>query len=228
LIKTNLQEVQNKVFQAAVKAGQKPEDIQIIAVTKTVDIPQMEEAIDAGISAIGENRVQEITKKYPLLQKKVDWHLIGYLQTNKVKYIIDKVQLIHSLERLSLAKEISKRAKQKGLTMPVLIQVNVAQEKTKHGLEVEQVIPFIKEIVELEGIKVQGLMTMAPFVNDPEEVRFVFRELRLLAERIKQESIPGIEMKHLSMGMTNDFEVAIEEGANLIRVGTGIFGERTQ
>jgi pyridoxal phosphate enzyme (YggS family) len=162
LIKTNLQEVQNKVFQAAVKAGQKPEDIQIIAVTKTVDIPQMEEAIDAGISAIGENRVQEITKKYPLLQKKVDWHLIGYLQTNKVKYIIDKVQLIHSLERLSLAKEISKRAKQKGLTMPVLIQVNVAQEKTKHGLEVEQVIPFIKEIVELEGIKVQGLMTMAP------------------------------------------------------------------
>lgn len=226
LIKTNLQEVRNKVAQAALKAGRKPEDIQIIAVTKTVDIPQMEEAIEAGITAIGENRVQEIRKKYPLLQKEVDWHLIGHLQTNKVKYIIDKVKLIHSVDRLSLANEISKRATKKGLTMSVLVQVNVAEEETKFGLKVEQVIPFIKEIVELEGIKVEGLMTMAPLVDDPEEVRFVFKELKLLAERIKQESIPGVEMKHLSMGMTNDFEVAVEEGATLIRVGTGIFGKR--
>jgi len=218
--------VRDKVSQAALKVGRNPEDIQIIAVTKTVDIPQMEEAIAAGITAVGENRVQEITKKYPLLKEKVDWHLIGHLQTNKVKYIIDKVKMIHSLDRFSLVKEISKRAQQQGIVMPVLVQVNVAEEESKFGLKVEEVIPFLKDIVGIKGLKILGLMTMAPFVEDAEEVRYVFRDLRNLAEKITKQAIPGVEMKHLSMGMTNDYEVAVEEGATLIRVGTGIFGQR--
>jgi len=222
----NLQNVRERVAEAAQKAGRKPEDIQIIAVTKTVDIPQIEEVIGAGITAIGENRVQEVMRKYPLLQEKVDWHLIGHLQTNKVKYIIDKVCLIHSVESIPLAQEISKRAGQKGIVMPILVQVNVAEEETKFGLKVEEVIPFIREIAKLDGLKVEGLMTMAPFVENPEDARPVFRELRILAEKIKQEAIPGVEMKHLSMGMTNDYQVAVEEGATLIRVGTGIFGKR--
>lgn len=225
-IASNLHIVRDKVSQAALKVGRNPEDIQIIAVTKTVDIPQMEEAIAAGITAVGENRVQEITKKYPLLKEKVDWHLIGHLQTNKVKYIIDKVRLIHSLDRFSLVKEISKRAQQQGIVMPVLVQVNVAEEESKFGLKVEEVIPFLKDIVGIKGLKILGLMTMAPFVEDAEEVRYVFRDLRNLAEKITKEAIPGVEMKHLSMGMTNDYEVAVEEGATLIRVGTGIFGQR--
>lgn len=225
-IASNLHIVRDKVSQAALKVGRNPEDIQIIAVTKTVDIPQMEEAIAAGITAVGENRVQEITKKYPLLKEKVDWHLIGHLQTNKVKYIIDKVKMIHSLDRFSLVKEISKRAQQQGIVMPVLVQVNVAEEESKFGLKVEEVIPFIKDIVGIKGLKILGLMTMAPFVEDAEEVRYVFRDLRNLAEKITKQAIPGVEMKHLSMGMTNDYEVAVEEGATLIRVGTGIFGQR--
>jgi pyridoxal phosphate enzyme (YggS family) len=225
-IASNLHIVRDKVSQAALKVGRNPEDIQIIAVTKTVDIPQMEEAIAAGITAVGENRVQEITKKYPLLKEKVDWHLIGHLQTNKVKYIIDKVRLIHSLDRFSLVKEISKRAQQQGIVMPVLVQVNVAEEESKFGLKVEEVIPFLKDIVGIKGLKILGLMTMAPFVEDAEEVRYVFRDLRNLAEKITKQAIPGVEMKHLSMGMTNDYEVAVEEGATLIRVGTGIFGQR--
>lgn len=225
-IASNLHIVRDKVSQAALKVGRNPEDIQIIAVTKTVDIPQMEEAIAAGITAVGENRVQEITKKYPLLKEKVDWHLIGHLQTNKVKYIIDKVKMIHSLDRFSLVKEISKRAQQQGIVMPVLVQVNVAEEESKFGLKVEEVIPFLKDIVGIKGLKILGLMTMAPFVEDAEEVRYVFRDLRNLAEKITKEAIPGVEMKHLSMGMTNDYEVAVEEGATLIRVGTGIFGQR--
>ncbi|HHU32932.1 MAG TPA: YggS family pyridoxal phosphate-dependent enzyme [Clostridia bacterium] len=225
-IASNLHIVRDKVSQAALKVGRNPEDIQIIAVTKTVDIPQMEEAIAAGITAVGENRVQEITKKYPLLKEKVDWHLIGHLQTNKVKYIIDKVKMIHSLDRFSLVKEISKRAQQQGIVMPVLVQVNVAEEESKFGLKVEEVIPFLKDIVGIKGLKILGLMTMAPFVEDAEEVRYVFRDLRNLAEKITKQAIPGVEMKHLSMGMTNDYEVAVEEGATLIRVGTGIFGQR--
>jgi pyridoxal phosphate enzyme (YggS family) len=225
-IASNLHIVRDKVSQAALKVGRNPEDIQIIAVTKTVDIPQMEEAIAAGITAVGENRVQEITKKYPLLKEKVDWHLIGHLQTNKVKYIIDKVKIIHSLDRFTLVKEISKRAQQQGIVMPVLVQVNVAEEESKFGLKVEEVIPFLKDIVGIKGLKILGLMTMAPFVEDAEEVRYVFRDLRNLAEKITKQAIPGVEMKHLSMGMTNDYEVAVEEGATLIRVGTGIFGQR--
>lgn len=222
----NIMQIRNRIAIAAQKAGTNPEAVKMIAVTKTVDLPQMLEAIEAGITALGENRVQELTRKYPQLTKPVEWHMIGHLQTNKVKYIIDKVALIHSVDRLALAREIAQRALQAGKTLSVLVQVNIAEETSKHGLKVAEVKPFIKEIASLHNLKVQGLMTMAPYVQNPEETRPVFRKLRLLKEELEQEAWSGTEMRYLSMGMTNDFEVAVEEGANLIRIGTGIFGRR--
>lgn len=153
--------------------------------------------------------------------------MIGHLQSNKVKYIIDKVEMIHSLDRISLAKEIQKRAKEHDLTMKVLIQVNIAKEETKFGLNKEEVTSFIESIKELDRIKVKGLMTIAPYAENPEEIRFVFKGLRELFEEIKKESYENVDMQYLSMGMTNDYEIALEEGANIIRIGTGIFGKRT-
>jgi pyridoxal phosphate enzyme (YggS family) len=152
--------------------------------------------------------------------------MIGHLQTNKVKYIIDKVILIHSLDRLSLAKELQKRASKLGITVNALIQVNVAEEDSKFGLKVDEVIPFIKEIEEFNNIRIKGLMTVAPYAEDPEDVRWVFRDLRKLSEDIAKMNFKNTEMKILSMGMTNDYKVAIEEGANMIRIGTGLFGKR--
>lgn len=226
VIAENLETVREKIAAAAQRVGRDPAEIKLVAVTKTVDVPTIEEGIKAGITAIGENRVQEIRKKYPEIQSPVEWHLIGHLQTNKVKYIIDKVDLIHSLDRYSLAQEISKRAQQAGTTMSVLVQVNVAEEETKFGLKVEETEEFIKEVTQLEGIKILGLMTMAPYVENPEEVRFVFKKLKELSEKIGNLNLPQVEMKYLSMGMSNDYEVAIEEGANIVRVGSAIFGAR--
>ncbi|WP_227767070.1 YggS family pyridoxal phosphate-dependent enzyme [Zhaonella formicivorans] len=226
-IAANLAEVKKKIIASAERVGRDPAEIKLIAVTKTVGIPQMLEAIEAGVTAIGENRVQEINRKFPELHKPVEWHLIGHLQTNKVKYIIDKVALIHSLDSLSLAEEISKRARQAGKEMPVLVQVNVAEEESKHGLKLGETEAFIRNVANLDGLRISGLMTMAPLVEDPEEARPVFRRLRLLSEELRAKAIPGIELRYLSMGMTNDFEVAIEEGANLIRIGTAIFGARS-
>lgn len=226
VIVENLETVREKIAAAAQRVGRDPAEIKLVAVTKTVDVPTIEEGIKAGITAIGENRVQEIRKKYPEIQSPVEWHLIGHLQTNKVKYIIDKVDLIHSLDRYSLAQEISKRAQQAGTTMSVLVQVNVAEEETKFGLKVEETEEFIKEVTQLEGIKILGLMTMAPYVENPEEVRFVFKKLKELSEKIGNLNLPQVEMKYLSMGMSNDYEVAIEEGANIVRVGSAIFGAR--
>ena len=152
--------------------------------------------------------------------------MIGHLQTNKVKYIIDKVSLIHSLDSLSLAKELNNRARMNGLIMNVLIQVNVAEEESKYGLKVDEVIPFLEEIINYNNIKVKGLMTIAPFAEDPEDVRWVFRDLRRLKETIKGKGYDNVDMEILSMGMTNDYEIAIEEGSNMIRIGTGLFGKR--
>lgn len=152
--------------------------------------------------------------------------MIGHLQTNKVKHIIDKVHMIHSLDRISLAKEIQKRAEEKDIDISVLVQVNIAEEDSKFGLKKEEVIPFIKSIGELDRIKIKGLMTIAPYVEEPEEVRCVFRDLKILFECIKEIGLENTDMKYLSMGMTNDFEIALEEGANIIRIGTGIFGKR--
>jgi len=224
----NLKEVREEIDRAARRAGRNPAEVQLVAVTKTVSADRIIPVVQEGVVHLGENRVQELTDKYPLLPG-VKWHLIGHLQTNKVKYIIDKVHLIHSLDRWALAEELNKRAHTGGTINPlaVLVQVNVSGEASKFGLEPNLVPDFVKEAAALPGLRIMGLMTMAPYETDPERVRPVFRGLRLLAREVDRMGIPGVLMKHLSMGMSNDFPVAIEEGATIIRVGSSIFGART-
>lgn len=226
MIPDNILEVRQRIAAAAVRAGRNPEDVKLIAVTKTVETPAMDEALRAGIIAFGENRVQELVRKYVCFQGKVEWHLIGHLQTNKVKQVVGKADLIHSLDRVNLAREISAAAQGSGVTVPVLIQVNVSGEDTKYGIDPGETADFVTEVAGYQGLSVQGLMTMAPFVTDPEETRPVFRGLADLAHKIAANKTPGVEMRWLSMGMTNDYEVAIQEGANLVRIGSGIFGAR--
>lgn len=225
-IGANIQQIRNDIVNTCIKVGRKPEEIKLIAVTKTIDIDRMNEVVSYNVKDVGENRVQEIQEKFDMVSG-VNWHMIGHLQTNKVKYIIDKVKLIHSLDRLSLATEINSRAKQNNLQMEALIQVNVAREDTKYGLDVKDAHDFIKKIVELNYVKIKGLMTIAPYTQNPEEVRKYFKELKNLFEEIRIKNYAGVEMKYLSMGMTNDYKIAIEEGSNVIRVGTAVFGKRT-
>lgn len=225
-IRDNLLNMEKNIAKALEKSNRIGDKVEIIAVTKTVEVDDIMEALNIGLENIGENRVQELVKKYDIIGDKANYHMIGHLQTNKVKNIIDKVTLIHSLDRLSLAKELNKRAKMNNLIMDVLIQVNVAEEESKYGLKVKEVIPFIEKILKYDYIRVKGLMTIAPFVEDPEDVRWVFRDLKRLSQVIKNKAYDNVEMKFLSMGMTNDYEVAVEEGSNLIRVGTGLFGKR--
>ncbi|SHI03875.1 YggS family pyridoxal phosphate-dependent enzyme [Sporanaerobacter acetigenes] len=225
-IRDNLLRVEENIESALIASGRNKDDITLVGVTKTVDADSINEAISYGIENIGENKVQEIMDKYDKINKNVNWHMIGHLQTNKVKYIIDKVDLIHSLDRMSLAKEINKRAKSESIIKDVLIQVNIAEEVTKFGLKKEEVIPFIESILDFKNIRVKGLMTIAPFSENPEEVRFVFRDLRNLGYEIEKKNYENLEMKYFSMGMTNDYKVAIEEGANIVRIGTAIFGKR--
>lgn len=225
-IRDNINEIKEKVNSILEKKGLSFNDITLVAVTKTIDVERINEAIDLGITDIGENKVQEILDKYGNVNKDIKWHMIGHLQSNKVKYIIDKVHMIHSLDRMSLAKEIQKRAEEHDIFVDTLIQVNIAEEESKFGLKKEEVIPFIEYIKDFDRIRIKGLMTIAPYTENPEEVRFVFRDLRNLFEQIKELNIGNVEMKYLSMGMTNDYEVALEEGANIIRIGTGIFGKR--
>lgn len=226
-IKHNLDHIEERIQLACKKSGRTREMVQLIAVSKTVEADVMNASIGYGVTALGESKVQEIRRKYDDVEKGPIWHLIGHLQSNKVKYIIDKVGLIHSVDSLKLAEEISKRAVQNDLTMNVLIQVDVANETSKFGVELDAVIVLIKNILELDNIVVEGLMFIAPFVDNSEEVRTYFKEMKNLFDRVKEEiEHPRLNMKHLSMGMTNDFEVAIEEGATLLRVGTGIYGKR--
>lgn len=218
-------QIKQRIVQAAERTGRDPDQVKIVAVTKFVDLERINEALSTGITILGENRVQEFMSKYPRVKKTVEWHLIGSLQTNKVKSAINRIDLIHSLDRFSLAKEISLNARRSGKRVKALVQVNVAGESSKRGLTPEEVIPFIKQVTQLEGLEIQGLMTIAP-LGEPEGSRLVFSRLRQIFEQVSELDIPGAEMRYLSMGMTNDFEVAVEEGANLIRIGTGIFGSR--
>lgn len=197
-----------------------------MAVTKTVDVATIEEAIGLGITDIGENRVQELREKIEAIGEGVNYHLIGHLQTNKVKYIIDKVKLIHSLDRLSLVKELDKRARQRQLVIDTLVQVNVAEEESKFGLKVEEVLPFIEEVLKYENIRIRGLMTIAPYTDDEALLRKIFRSMYKLKEDISKRKYENLTMDYLSMGMTNDYKIAIEEGSNMIRVGSAIFGTR--
>jgi len=226
VIRYNIDELRKKIGKAAQKTGKKPEDVNIIAVTKTIEPERIIKAVDLGLKDLGENRVQELCQKYDIISREINWHLIGHLQTNKVKYIIDKVKMIHSVDRLELADEIQKRAAKAGRVIDVLIQVNIAEEESKFGLARESTLAFIKQISSYGNIKVKGLMTIAPLVEDPEEIRYVFRELRKLLIDIREENIDNIDMDFLSMGMSNDYEVAIEEGSNMVRIGTAIFGHR--
>lgn len=225
-IRDNISRIKQHINEICEKASKDPEGITLIAVTKTVDTDRINYAAGCGIANIGENKVQEIMSKYENVDSGVKWHLIGHLQTNKVKYIIDKTALIHSVDSIGLAEEISKRAEKINLVKDVLVQVNVAKEDTKFGIDYEDTESFIKQISQYKGIKVKGLMTIAPYSEDPEEVRLVFRRLREKFDLLGKAGIPNAEMKYLSMGMTNDYGIAIEEGSNMVRIGTGIFGKR--
>jgi pyridoxal phosphate enzyme (YggS family) len=224
IIKKNLEIINEKIKNAALKVNRNPEEIKLVAVTKAATIEQIKKAISAGIKIIGENKVQEAKEKYQILSADIEWHLVGHLQTNKVKYAIEIFNLIHSVDSIKLAKEIDKRSLQFGMITNVLVEVNVSGEETKYGIKPEEVKLFLKEISEYSRIRVRGLMTIAPMAEDTEEVRPYFRKLRELFKEIKIKSIKNIKMDYLSMGMTEDFEVAIEEGANMVRIGRGIFG----
>ncbi len=226
-IKENIDIILKKVSVAAARSGRNPEDITVIAVSKTVDADRAREAAEGGLINLGENRVQELVSKYEQLSDiDVKWHLIGHLQKNKVKYIIDKAVLIHSVENLELANEINKRALQHDMTANVLIELNIGEEESKFGINGENVYEFVKSMEQFENIKVLGLMTVAPFSENPEDIRWVFKKMKEIFDKISGMKLKNTEMKFLSMGMTNDFEIAIEEGANIVRIGTAIFGAR--
>lgn len=226
MVADNYRIIKEQVTQTAIQSGRNPEDITLIAVSKTKPLSDIEELIHIGVEDFGENKVQELCDKFEQVSKPVRFHQIGHLQTNKVKYVVDKAYMIHSLDSLKLAREIEKEAKKKNIVSQVLIEVNVAQEESKFGLKLDEVIPFLEEIKNLEHIHVNGLMTIAPFVENPEENRKYFRALKQLSLDIICKNIDNIDMNVLSMGMTNDYKVAIEEGATMVRVGTAIFGHR--
>lgn len=226
-IKENLDMVREKIKNSCNVSNRKIDEVTLLAVTKTVDVDKVLEAIENGVKDVGENKPQELARKYEVIGDKVNWHLIGSLQTNKVKYIIDKVYMIHSLDRIALCEEIQKRAEKIDKTINCLVQINISKEESKHGIYKEDAIDFIKEVANnYNNIKIKGLMTMAPFTENKDEVRKVFRGLKELAVEIDKLNINNVSMEYLSMGMSNDYEIAIEEGSNIVRVGTSIFGAR--
>lgn len=225
-IKENIARINGLKAEAAEKAGRSGDDVLLVGVTKTRSADEINEGIDAGLTDIGENKVQEIMDKYDFV-KPVRWHMIGHLQTNKVKYIIDKVSMIHSVDSYKLAEEINKRAGQHGITMDILIQVNSAQEESKFGISMDETEELIRTILEnCPNIRIRGLMCIAPFAEDPNDVRIYFAEVKQLYDQYGKIDHERLDFQYLSMGMSHDFEAAIQEGSNLIRVGTAIFGER--
>lgn len=222
----NLLSVKERIEEAALKAGRDPSEIKLVAVSKTVGVEKIKEAVSAGATILGENYVQEAKKKIEEIGRQVEWHMIGHLQTNKVKQAIGLFDMIQSVDRIGLAKEIDKRAKQLDKRVRVLIEVNISGEAAKSGVEREMATSLVSEIANLENVTVEGLMTMPPYFTDPQDARPYFESLRDLKVEIERQGFANISMKELSMGMSNDFEIAIEEGATIVRVGTAIFGER--
>ena len=222
----NLREVEENIAAACKRANRSCDEVTLIAVSKTKPVSMLEEIYNEGIRDFGENKVQELTDKYAIMNKDIHWHMIGHLQRNKVKYIVDKVKLIHSVDSVRLAQTIEQEAAKKNVIVDILIEVNVAEEESKFGLKVEEVTAMVEEISKYSHLRIKGLMTIAPYVEDPEENRSVFARLRKLSVDIAAKNIDNVSVEILSMGMTNDYEVAIEEGATIVRVGTGIFGER--
>jgi pyridoxal phosphate enzyme (YggS family) len=225
-IALRITEVQNTITQAAERVGKDALTVTLVAVSKTQPIPALLAAYQAGIRDFGENRVQEFLEKYDEMPPDVRWHLIGHLQTNKVKYVVGKVAMIHSVDSYDLAKEISKQALKKGISVDILIEVNVAEEESKFGVVPMHTQTLIRDISKLPQIVVKGLMTVAPYVTDPEDNRKVFSQLAQMAVDIEEQNYDNVFMNELSMGMTGDYSIAVEEGATIVRVGTGIFGER--
>lgn len=226
-IARNIERVKATIADACRKSGRRPEDVRLIAVTKYVGIDTTRAVLDLGIEHIGENRVQEAVPKYDKLGSRGTWHFIGHLQSNKVKNVLGRFTYIHSLDRHSLAKEIQKRAAKRAMTVNCLLQVNVSGEKSKFGLAPSELVEFAKEVADMSNIRIVGLMTMAPFVDNPEEVRPVFRELRSLRDQLYRLELPRVGKLELSMGMSNDYTVAIEEGATMVRLGSVLVGRES-
>jgi len=223
-IRENLERIKEKIRVKSELVGRDPQEITLVAVTKTVEADRIEEAIAAGVNIIGESRIQEAKEKYGKVESRIIWHLVGHLQRNKAKDAVKIFDLIHSVDSAELAKEIDKQAKKIGKIQKILVEANVSGEESKYGLNPEGVITFLQEVSGLPNIKVEGLMTMAPFYENPEDCRPCFRKLRELIEEVKAKNIKNVEMTYLSIGMSNDFEVAIEEGSNMVRIGRAIFG----
>ena len=226
MIKEQLEIVENNICRACSKSKRNREEVTLIAVSKTKPVEDLKEAYACGMRYFGENKVQEIMDKYPQMPADVKWHMIGHLQRNKVKYIIDKAAMIHSVDSLRLAETIQAEAAKHQVSVPILLEVNVAEEDSKFGLSVKDTLPLAEQISTFPNLQIKGLMTIAPFVENPEENRWVFRQLKKLSVDIDEKNIDNVDMCVLSMGMTGDYEVAIEEGSTMVRVGTGIFGSR--
>ena len=226
MIEENIKQVEDNIAKACERANRDRSEVTLICVSKTKPASMVEEAYKTGQRNFGENKVQEINDKYPILPDDIKWHLIGHLQRNKVKYIINKVHLIHSVDSIRLAEQIQHEAEKADKVMNILVQVNVANEDTKFGLQVSETEDVVREIAKMPNVHICGLMTIAPFTDNPETNRVFFRKLKQLSVDIKSKNIDHVSLDCLSMGMTGDYQVAIEEGATLVRVGTGIFGER--
>lgn len=225
-IADNLAAVNERIYAAGLKAGRDPSSVLLVAVSKTKPAEAVDEAARAGQYTFGENYVQELVAKSTEVVEAVEWHFIGVLQSNKVRQIAGLVSLIHSVDRISLAEEISRQWGKLGMSCNILIQVNISREETKSGTSTAELLGLVRAVAQLPHVRIRGLMTMPPFFDDPEGARPYFRELRRLAGEVSAAAVPGVEMAELSMGMSGDFEVAIEEGATLVRVGSAIFGDR--
>ncbi len=226
-IASNIEIVQQRIARAAQRANRDAKKIRLVAVSKTVELERIRQAIRSGVTILGENYVQEAKKKIEHVGMEAHWHMVGHLQSNKARHAISLFDMIHSLDSLSLAEELNRRAEATSRTINVLVQVNLSGEHTKSGVHPDNVEKLLKNLIPLEHVRVQGLMCMPPFFNEPERARPFFIALRELRDRIRENKLPGIELDELSMGMSGDFEVAVEEGATLVRVGTAIFGSRS-
>ncbi len=226
MILENIKQVEENIIKSCEKVGRDPKEVTLIAVSKTKPYTAIEEALPSGVLDYGENKVQELTEKYEILPKDIRWHMIGHLQRNKVKYLVGKVELIHSVDSLRLANQIETEFAKKNKIANILIEVNMANEESKFGITSETTEQLVREISKLEHIRIKGLMTIAPYTDNPETNRVYFRNMKKLSVDIEEKNIDNVSMNVLSMGMTGDYQVAIEEGATMVRVGTGIFGER--
>ena len=225
-IAENIKTVKGRIEQACERAGRDPDDVTLVAVSKTFPAEKIIEAAECGITDIGENRVQDAFDKYCVVGNRVRWHFIGHLQTNKVKKVLEFADLIHSVDSRRLTEEIDRRAQAAGKMAEVLVEVNTTGEESKFGVSPGEAVEFVKSLSNLRNIRIMGLMTIGVFSSDPEDARRCFVQLRGLRDELAEFDLPNAEMKYLSMGMSNDFETAVEEGANIIRVGTAIFGQR--